>query len=588
MNFVIDKEFMLDGKPIKIISGALHYFRICPLYWQDRLEKLKNMGCNCVETYIPWNFHEPKEGQFEFENEKDVAKFVRMAADLDLMVILRPTPYICAEWEFGGLPAWLLKDDSMRVRSTYEPFLTKVDHYYEALFKVIRPLFYTNGGPVIMCQIENEYGSFGNDKKYLKAIKDLMIKHGCDIPLFTSDGGWKEVLDAGTLLNENVLPTANFGSRTNEQIGALRTFMQDNHIEAPLMCMEFWIGWFNNYGSAIKKRDPKDAANELDIMLQQGSVNIYMFCGGTNYGFYNGCSYHNGIDPQTTSYDYDAPLSEWGAYTDKYAEFKNVISKYRNIDEVALSTKIAFINYGDIKVKRKVSLFNTLDSIAKPIYHDHPLAMEKLDQSFGYILYRANVGKKRHLAKSKLVDCDDRAQVFVNKQLIATQYKETMGTNIELDLPLEKDNMLDILVENVGRINYGASLILPSQRKGLKGGYMLDLHFHTGWEHYCLQLDNIEDVDFTKGYEENVPAFYEYQFTIDKVGDTFLNLNGFGKGCAFVNGKNIGRFWDIGPINYLYISAPFLHVGENTIIIFETEGIVNDHISLNDQPLILK
>ena len=170
MNFTISKDFMLDGKPIKLISGALHYFRICPLYWQDRLEKLKNMGCNCVETYIPWNFHEPKEGQFEFENEKDVARFVHLAADLGLLVILRPTPYICAEWEFGGLPAWLLKDDAMRVRSIYKPFLEKVDKYYEALFKVIRPLLFTNGGPVIMCQIENEYGSFGNDKKYLKAI----------------------------------------------------------------------------------------------------------------------------------------------------------------------------------------------------------------------------------------------------------------------------------------------------------------------------------------------------------------------------------------------------------------------------------
>ena len=586
MNFTISKDFMLDGKPIKLISGALHYFRICPLYWQDRLEKLKNMGCNCVETYIPWNFHEPKEGQFEFENEKDVARFVHLAADLGLLVILRPTPYICAEWEFGGLPAWLLKDDAMRVRSTYKPFLEKVDKYYEALFKVIRPLLFTNGGPVIMCQIENEYGSFGNDKKYLKAIKDLMIKHGCDVPLFTSDGGWREVLDAGTLLNEDVLATANFGSRTDEQMGALKTFMQDNNIEAPLMCMEFWIGWFNNWGSPIKKRDASDAAYELDNILQMGSVNIYMFCGGTNYGFYNGCSYHGMIDPQTTSYDYDAPLTEWGMPSEKYYKFKEVISKYRPIDEVKLSANISFIDYGDIRCTNAVSLFNTLHSLAKPIYNDHTLAMEKLDQNFGYILYRANVGKKRHLAKSKLVDCDDRALVFVNQKLVATQYRENMGTNIELDLPNEDNNILDILVENVGRINYGASLVLGSMRKGLKGGYMLDLHFHTGWQHYCLELDNIDDVDFDQKYEANGPAFYEYKFNVDTIGDTFLNLDGFGKGCAFINGKNIGRFYNEGPINYLYISAPLLHRGENRIIIFETEGIVNDHISLNDKPLI--
>ena len=245
--FAIQDDFMLNGQPVKLISGALHYFRIVPEYWQDRLEKLKNMGCNCVETYIPWNYHEPKKGQFDFSGRKDVARFVRLAQALGLWVILRPTPYICAEWEFGGLPAWLLADDSMRVRSTYQPYLDAVDAYYAELFKVIRPLFFTHGGPVLMCQIENEYGSFGNDKQYLKAIKRLMEKHGCDVPMFTSDGGWREVLDAGTLLNEGVLPTANFGSRTDEQIGALRQFMDDNDIHGPLMCMEFWIGWFNNW-----------------------------------------------------------------------------------------------------------------------------------------------------------------------------------------------------------------------------------------------------------------------------------------------------------------------------------------------------
>ena len=265
--FTIQDDFMLDGQPVKLISGALHYFRIVPEYWQDRLEKLKNMGCNCVETYIPWNYHEPKKGQFDFSGRKDVARFVRKAQALGLWVILRPTPYICAEWEFGGLPAWLLADDSMRVRSTYQPYLDAVDAYYAELFKVIRPLFFTHGGPVLMCQIENEYGSFGNDKQYLKAIKRLMEKHGCDVPMFTSDGGWREVLDAGTLLNEGVLPTANFGSRTDEQIGALRQFMNDNDIHGPLMCMEFWIGWFNNWGSPLKTRDAKEAADELAAVV---------------------------------------------------------------------------------------------------------------------------------------------------------------------------------------------------------------------------------------------------------------------------------------------------------------------------------
>lgn len=582
--FEIKKDFILNGEKMQIISGALHYFRVVPEYWRDRLEKLKNMGCNCVETYIPWNYHEVKQNEFDFSGKKDIAKFVRLAQEVGLWVILRPTPYICAEWEFGGLPSWLLKDDSMRVRSTYQPFLEAVDAYYEELFKVLRPLFYTHGGPVLMCQIENEYGSFGNDKKYLKAIKDLMIKHGCDVPLFTSDGGWREVLDAGTLLHENVLPTANFGSRTDEQIGALRQFMEDHQIEGPLMCMEFWIGWFNNWQSPLKTRDAKEAASELDNMLRQGSVNIYMFHGGTNFGFYNGCSYHNGMDPQITSYDYAAPLTEWGTESTKYQAFQEVIQKYRTFKPVELSTSIEFKNYGKLECHRKVSLFNTLHTLAKPIYHDITQSMEKLDQGYGYILYHANVGKKRSLAKSKLVDCDDRAQVFVNQKLIATQYKETMGENIPLELDLDENNTIDILVENLGRINYGASLVSPKQRKGLKGGYMLDLHFHTGWDHYCLDLENINDVDFTLGYEEHVPAFYEFIFEADEIKDTFIHVEDWGKGCVFINGINLGRFWDVGPTQYLYVPAPLLHQGNNRIIIFETEGKAKPTLFLGDKP----
>lgn len=580
--FEIKEDFYLNDDKIKIISGAIHYFRIVPEYWRDRLEKLKSIGCNCVETYIPWNFHEAKEGEFDFSGNRDFVKFVNIAKELDLYVILRPTPYICAEWEFGGLPAWLLKDDSMRVRSTYPGFLNALDSYFSELFKYIVPLQITNGGPVIMMQVENEYGSFGNNKKYLTAIKELMIKHGVTVPLFTSDGAWSEALDAGTL--EGVFPTANFGSRTDEQLGNLKEFMVTNNIQGPLMCMEFWIGWFNNWGSEFKRRDAKDAAKELDSILEKGNVNIYMFHGGTNFGFYNGCSYHDGQDPQTTSYDYDALLTEWGEPSVKYYEFKNVISKYNTIPNLELSTKIKFKNYGEVELSNKVSLFSTLDKISSPIYNDITLNMEKLNQSFGYILYRANIGNKRTFEKCKLVDCDDRAQVFINERHITTQYKGNMGENIPLVLDKDTDNIMDVLVENLGRINYGASLVSPKQRKGIKGGIMLDLHFHSGWDHYCLDLEDISNIDFSLEYKENTPAFYEYKFNVDEKADTFLHTNDFGKGCAFINGFNIGRFWNIGPTNYLYIPSTFLKEGENRIVIFETEGIYSDRIKLSYAP----
>ncbi|MEG2869283.1 MAG: beta-galactosidase [Terrisporobacter sp.] len=587
--FEIKEDFYLNNKKIKIISGSIHYFRIVPQYWRDRLEKLKALGCNTVETYIPWNLHESKKGEFNFSGGNDFVKFINIAKELDLHVILRPTPYICAEWDFGGLPAWLLKDSNMRVRSNYEGFLNAVDSYFEELFKYIVPLQITNGGPILMMQIENEYGSFGNNKEYLRNIKNLMIKHGSTVPLFTSDGGSIDFLEPGTLIEDGILPTANFGSRSSEQLNNISDFMKANNFEGPLMCMEFWIGWFNNWGGEFKRRDAEEVSKELDDILKIGHVNTYMFHGGTNFGFFNGSSYHNSIDPQTTTYDYDALLTEWGDITPKYEAFKKVISKYTNIPEVKFSTNIKKINYGEISLTNKVSLFNTLHTLSNKVISETTLPMEKLDQNYGYILYKANVGDKRTLANFKLVGMDDRAQIFVNEDLIYTKYKENfVGDNTSLDLPKEKNNILAILVENLGRINYGASLISPSQSKGLKGGVMLDMYFHDNFEHYSLDLENIDKVDFSLGYKENTPTFYEYTFNVSEIGDTFINVEGFGKGCVFINNFNLGRFWDIGPTNYLYLPGPLLKIGKNKIIIFETEGKYRDTINLSDEPCYTK
>ncbi|WP_373598931.1 glycoside hydrolase family 35 protein [Paraclostridium bifermentans] len=583
--FDIREDFYLNDKKIKIISGALHYFRVVPEYWTDRLEKLKALGCNTVETYVPWNFHEPKEGVFDFEGQKDLAKFTKLAQDLGLLVILRPTPYICAEWEFGGLPAWLLKYPSIRVRSNCEIFLNSVDKYFAELFKHIYPLQATQGGPIIMMQIENEYGSFGNNKIYLKNLKNMMIKYGCEVPLFTSDGAWREVLESGTILDEDVLPTVNFGSKTKEQFGYFKEFLEKNNLEKPMMCMEFWLGWFSNWGQEFKRRDAQDAANELKDMLDMGHVNFYMYHGGTNFGFYNGCCCPDEISPQTTNYDYDALLNEHGEFTEKYYKFKEVISNYAEIPNVDFSTNIKKISYGSVELKNKVSLFSTLDTISKPIYSENTLNMEALDQNYGYILYRSNIGSKNNLERFKLVGMDDRAQVFINENYHSTLYKEKfVSKNQTLQLEKEDNNILDILVENVGRVNYGPNLLSPSQRKGIKGGVMIDIHLHTGWDHYCLELNNIDKVDFSGDYKENTPAFYEYEFEVNELGDTFLNADDFGKGVAFINGFNLGRFWDIGPTNYLYIPAPLLKEGINKIVIFETEGKYKDVIFLDNKP----
>jgi len=576
--FEIKEDFYLNGNKIKIISGAIHYFRVVPEYWKDRLEKLKAMGCNTVETYVPWNMHELDKGKFNFSKNLDVEKFIKIAQELELWVILRPSPYICAEWEFGGLPSFLLKEDGMKVRSTYKPFLKHLDDYYNELFKIITPLQITNGGPIIMIQIENEYGYYGNNKKYLQAISNMMIKFGAVVPFVTSDGPWGEALESG-MLETVALPTANFGSKPEVAFAKLKSIIGNR----PLMCMEFWIGWFDAWGDAHHHvRTVGDCANDLDKILHQGHVNIYMFHGGTNFGFMNGSNDYEKLTADVTSYDYDAVLTEWGDLTPKYEAFKSVISKYTEIPEVAFSTDIKRFSYGKLFIKEKVSLFNTLDSLSTAHYAEDTLPMEKLGQSYGYILYRSNVGVGRTVDSFRLIGAKDRAKVYVNGKNVITQYDRELGKSVQLIFDKKADNYLDILVENMGRVNFGEKL--NYQHKGITDGVIIDTHAHSGWNHYTLPLDNIEKVNYNEDYNEGTPGFYKFELDIETPGDTFLRFNGWGKGCIFVNGFNIGRFWELGPQKSLYIPGPLLRIGKNEIVIFETEGKIADYITLENTP----
>ena len=581
--FEIKDNFYLDGKPFKIISGSIHYFRVVPEYWQDRLEKLKAMGCNTVETYIPWNAHEPKKGEFHFEGSLDIIKFVKLAQSLGLYVILRPSPYICAEWEFGGLPAWLLKEDNMRLRAYYEPFLKHIRDYYDVLIPMLTPLQITEGGPVILMQVENEYGYYGDDKRYMEAMRDIMLERGVNVPLITSDGPFPESLNCGVL--EGAHPTGNFGSRTEERFAVLEEYAKGG----PLMCAEFWVGWFDHWGNGGHMTgNLEQSTHDLDKMIELGHVSIYMFEGGTNFGFMNGSNYYDELTPDVTSYDYDAVLTEAGDITKKYMNYKEVISKYVEIPEVDFTTKIEKKAYGEVEAIAKVGLFETLDDISTPIHDNFPVCMEKCDQSYGYILYSSPLKYEKGLAKIRLWGANDRANIFVDKKHAVTLYDRELLKEADLTeggkapLTFEPGAPLDILVENMGRVNFGP--MMEHQRKGIEDCVQINGHKHYDWTMRPLPLDNIDKVDFSKGYTEGLPAFYKFEVQVDELGDTFLELDGWGKGCVFVNGFNIGRYWEIGPQRRLYIPAPLLKQGVNEVIVFETEGKSTGKIAFKDEP----
>ena len=580
--FEIKDTFLLDRKPFQIISGSIHYFRVVPEYWQDRLEKLKNMGCNTVETYIPWNITEPKKGEFCFEGLCDFEKFLDLAQKLGLYAIVRPSPYICAEWELGGLPSWLLNIPGLEVRCKNEPYYQNVRDYYKVLLPRLVNHQIDKGGNIILMQIENEYGYYGKDMSYMQFLADLMREGGITVPFVTSDGPWGKMFINGQC--NGALPTGNFGSHARPLFANMKRMMKKTGNRGPLMCMEFWIGWFDAWGNKEHKTSKiKRNIKDLNYMLKKGNVNFYMFHGGTNFGFMNGSNYYTKLTPDTTSYDYDAPLSEDGKITEKYRVFQSIIKKYRDFEELPLSTKIEQKAYGLVKAQKIIKLFDILDTLApaKAFSGEKLPGMEACGQDYGYILYKTTATAASN--SLKIEDGQDRIHEFKNSELKAILFdKETSKT---LDLPLAAGDELTLLVENLGRVNFASKI--PFQRKGIKGKVLADEKALTNWTYYNLNLDKAQlaKIDWTKA-EDGIagmdkaatPTFSRFSLVVDKACDTYLDFTGWGKGCIFLNGFNLGRFWEIGPQKRLYVPAPLLKEGENEIIIFETEGKTADSI----------
>lgn len=581
------KQFLYNGSPVRIIGGAMHYYRIVPQYWKDRLLKLKACGFNTVETCVPWNLHEPEEGRFNFEGIADITRFIELAHELGLFVIIRPSPYTCAEWEFGGFPAWLLQHSDIQLRSSDPYYLEKVDHYYDVLMEKLRPYLCTQGGPIIAMQIENEYGSYGNDKAYLEHLRIGMIKRGIDVLLFTSDGPTDYMLQGGTL--PNVLATVNFGSRPEQAFDKLLEYQPDK----PVVCMEYWNGWFDHWGEEHHVRDHAEVAEVLDRILASGaSVNFYMFHGGTNFGFYNGANYSDKYEPTVTSYDYHALLNEAGDITEKYLAIREVIGKYVELPDIPLPAPAPKMNLGPIQMTEQAGLFEALDRLSQPIKSPYPVTMEKLGQDYGFILYETNIPGP--LGKSKLAvqEIRDRALVYLNGEYQGVIDRNTHDPSLhvsETDILLEIPKggaKLSLLVENMGRINYGWKLKDP---KGITEGVRLGQQFLYDWTIYSLPLKDLSALRFEPAPMEpdntlTGPRFHKATITLDRIADTFLQLEGWTKGAAYINGFNLGRYWEVGPQKTLYVPAPLLREGDNELILFELHGTDAPVVCLQDVP----
>ncbi|MCQ2433150.1 MAG: beta-galactosidase [Clostridia bacterium] len=563
-----NNHFLMDGKPFQVVSGAMHYWRIVPEYWEDRLKKLRACGFNTVETYVAWNLHERREGEFDFSGNLDIVRYIEIAESLGLNVIVRPGPYICSEFDFGGLPSWLLAYPDMHLRCNDPMYLEKVRPYYRELLTRIRPHLCTNGGKIIMVQIENEYGSYGDDKEYLHAVADMYLEYGIDCQLYTSDGPCYWMLNGGTLPEYPAV--ANFGSRPEQAFQLLNDFRPGQ----PSMCGEFWCGWFDHWGEEHHTRSAEETLRDLVPMLELGaSFNFYMFHGGTNFAFTNGAN-HTGAQyqPTITSYDYCSPLSEAGDMTPTFYAVRDALAKYTGVSNPIDVEDLPKAAYGKITMTERAPLFDNIAAIGTVKHHAAPLSMEEVGQDFGYIMYSTTLRGPSETLDLILEHVHDRALVFLDGKFAGIRERTGRKDEIKITLAKGETKRLDIFVENCGRVNYGPKLF---DKKGIFGGIRLGQQYHFGWDMTSMTMDDLSGLTYTADTaNDNMPAFLRGTLNVNgKPADTFLRLDGFHKGFVVVNGFNLGRYWnDRGPQKTLYVPAPILHEGANEIVVFESDG----------------
>ncbi|KAK5890470.1 hypothetical protein CesoFtcFv8_013988 [Champsocephalus esox] len=585
-SFSIDYKnncFLKDGKPFQYISGSIHYSRIPRYYWKDRLLKMYMTGLNAIQVYVPWNFHEVVQGVQNFTGDRDLEHFLDLANQTGLLVILRPGPYICAEWEMGGLPAWLLQKPNIVLRSSDADYVQAVSNWLSVLLPKMRPWLYINGGNIITVQVENEYGSyFACDYNYMRHLRALFrFFLGEDTVLFTTDGNTDKEMKCGTL--EGLYATVDFGTDTN----ITNAFDRQRRFEpqGPLVNSEFYTGWLDHWGDQHVVVDAQKVSIVLAEMLTLGAnVNMYMFEGGSNFGYWNGADHDTRFRSVVTSYDYDAPLSEAGDPTEKLLAIRDVIKQFRDIPSGPMPPATPKFAYGFVTLKKvgKVSdLLNTI-SPAEPVKSQYPLMFEEMKQNYGFMLYRTTL--PRDLSEptpliSPLNGVHDRAYVSVNGVFQGLLERDTV---LVMNVTGQQGDTLDILIENMGRVNFGSKI---NDYKGLVSNLFLGKDILTDWQIYPLDIDGAitgswphSDSGKSSPAPQKDPSVGPviYMGTLQPNGlswDTFLKLNEWTKGQVWINGMNLGRYWPArGPQQTLYVPGPLLSTTQpNNITVLELE-----------------
>lgn len=565
-------SFLYDGKPIQIHSGEMHFARVPHQYWRQRLKMMKAMGLNTVATYVFWNFQETAPGVWNFEGDHDLAEFVKTAGQEGMMVILRPGPYACAEWEFGGFPWWLQKTPGMVVRTDNQPFLDSCKLYFTKLAEQVGDLQITHGGPIIMVQAENEFGSYVAQRKdipleqhkaYTAAIKKIIDEVGFDIPKFTSDGSW--LFKGGTI--EGALPTAN----GEGNIHNLKKVVNEYHGgKGPYMVAEFYPGWLDHWAEPFPKVSAESIVKQTEKYLKDTvSFNYYMVHGGTNFGFTAGANYNgeHDIQPDLTSYDYDAPISEAGWATPKYKAIRTLMQRYVHYPVPEIPQQIPVIEIPAIQLTQSANLFDLIGKM-KPVENDTPMTFEDLNQGYGYVVYQKKFVQPIQ-GKLKVDGLRDYAIVYVNGKQVGELNRYFKNYEMDIDIPF--NSTLTLVVENMGRINYGAEIV--HNLKGIISPVTInDMEITGSWQMYKLPMTSFPEITSGTSQTTGNPALYKGSFDVKEVGDTFLDMQDWGKGIVFVNGHNLGRYWKVGPQQTLYLPGCWLKKGKNTIEIFEQQN----------------